>query len=373
MRYGLAFILIFAALLTVVIGGIPSTAQQPTVVPPFLQTPSVSPAPVIVDTVPTATPAAPGCDNPLPLEPGSGITLRPGVNIRYSPSINSPWLANFEENKIFTIMDGPVCGDNYLWWQVSGNGVTGWVAERNKGISFIRFYEPGPNAPIDCRTPLVLTAGQEVEVAAAVRVRNEPSLEGRVITVAPYESIVTILDSEPTCADGFNWWNIRVTVVNFEYTGWMVVASGASSDFEVNYIEVTPAPDCSQPMLASAGDRGRIRYTDRIPKNMRTAPGLDSDILFTLVEGVPFEIVSGSVCEDGLNWWQIKVLASSQPVGWFAEGSRPNYWLRITNDIGADRALTSTVLPTSIMPVSITPAGGATATPVPTLTPTPTP
>lgn len=315
---------------------------------------------------PTATSVAPGCDNPLPVAIGGQITLRPGVNIRAFPSLSAPWLANYNENRIFTVLDGPVCSDEYIWWQVSNDELTGWVAESSAILVYFRTYDPVDE--VVCRTPLVLTVGEAIELVDNVRLRTEPGLDGRVLTVAPSGSVITILNPEPTCANGYNWWQVNVTVLDVEYTGWMVEGRRLSDEQEPSFIALTPAPAaCARPLAASPGDTGRVRYVDRTPKNLRAEPNIDSELLFTLVENVPLEIVSGPVCSEGMNFWQVRVLASEPVIGWLAEGAPPNYWIRITNDIGAQAVPTRTPRPTG----SPVPRGNLAAASPPSLNPSP--
>lgn len=356
-----------ALLIVGILATVTITAWEP---PVFEQnvTPPVTATPIFPPLVPSPTSLAPGCATHFPIDIGGSITLRPGVNIRTAPSVSSPWLASFDENRIFTVLDGPQCGDNYIWWYITGHGVTGWVAERDSQQTFIRFFDPDPDAPLECRTPLALRLNEQIELTASVRIRHEPGLEGLVITIAPYGSTVTIVNATPRCANGYNWWQVRAVVANFEYIGWMVEGRRSTEEFPTAFVELTPAPDCSIPMRAQIGDRGRVRYFDRLPKNLRAEPGLDGELLYTLVDGVPLEIIGGPVCVAGMNYWHVSILASTPVTGWLAEGPRPNHWIKITNDIGRTFA---TFTPQPTIP------GAVTLTPIPSLTPifspTPTP
>jgi hypothetical protein len=327
-------------------------AQLPATPTPFGQDPFATPVPFFTPTeIPTPTPlitpsptsAAPGCFDPLAIEAGSTITVRGGVNIRSAPSISAPWLANFPEFRNFIAVEGPVCGDNYLWWRIRGHGVTGWVAERNNAMSFITSVQAVRTAVV-CPTPLELAIGEQIELVTGVRVREEPSLQSRVITVAPLGGIATIL-SGPTCAEGYNWRRVQVTVANFPYEGWLVEGSSVIPD--TFYLEITPEVPCLPPLALAPGDRARVGYRDGMPKNLRAAPGEDGEVLYTLVIGVPFEITGGPVCIDGMNWWQVRILSTIPAAGWLAEGGpRGNYWIRPARDIGAESIPTVTPLPT---------------------------
>ncbi len=352
MRYYLALIVLILAgiMMNSTISGIELEQQVPTA--------TFTP---VFQLLPTQTRSAPGCSGSLPIDIGGSITVRPGVNIRNAASISAPWLANFEENKIFTVLDGPVCADDFVWWRITGHGVNGWVAERNRDTIFIRSFDEDPNKPLPCRVPLVIALGEEIELTLNVRIREEPRLDGRVLTIAPHDSVVRIIDTKTVCANGYNWWQVEVTVLDVAYTGWMVEGRRSDDDSQPAFVDLTPAPDCSTPMPAVAGNRGRVRYNDRLPKNLRTEPSRGSEVLYTLVEGVPLEIIGGPVCSEGMNFWQVKVLANIEVTGWLAEGARPIYWINITDDIGA------IAVATLISSATLRRAG--TLTPTPTSTP----
>ena len=302
-----------------------SLAQPPGV---FTPTPFATFTPIPLFT-PSPTPAAPGCDaGSFAIPIGSTITLRPGVNIRSAPSISAPWLASFEENKIFYLSDGPVCGDGYFWWKIRGHGVNGWVAERDNAQSFIRFFDPPPGT-VCTADPLNLVAGEEIDLLVGVRIRRTPGLDGLVLTVAPADSVATVLSNETTCVDGFNWREVRVTVVDFTYDGWM--AEGSRDIPELRYVDIELEEEqCISQQSFATGERVRVGYRDRNPKNLRVAPSLDAEIMYMLVENVPLVIVGGPVCSDGMNWWQVRVLSNIPATGWVGEGGRGNIWLRRT-------------------------------------------
>lgn len=320
--------------LTLTTGSRPSQAQFPpvgTFTPIPTPTLFLTPTPTLTPTpplTPAPTSAAPGCANPLPLLPGSVITVRSGVNIRSAPSISAPWLANYPEPRDFTVLDGPVCGDNYLWWQVRGHGITGWVAERNAALTFILNVDDDRVNPT-CPTPLDLVEGEQIELVTGVRLRDAPSLGGLILTVAPLGTFATVLDETTVCSDGFTWRFVRVEVVGVVYDGWMV--EGSSSITGLYFSEQTPDPAaiCARPAPLRIGDLGRIFDPGGPPKNLRAFPGEDAPVLFTLVDNVPFEVIGGPVCIGSDQWWQIRVRSTIPAAGWVAQGPAPNYWLRV--------------------------------------------
>jgi hypothetical protein len=340
-RYGIMqarhyFIVIVLALVSVI--GLAATSGPSLAEPPELGQGFVfiSPTPIPTSTplptatpliTPSPTPAAPGCflgsfDIPI----GSTVTLRSGINIRAEPRVSSAWLGNFPEPRNFIVIQGPVCGNDYQWWRIQGHGITGWVAEQSTIMPFIISVDPPPGALDACINRLNLRAGQVIDLTGNVRIRQEPGLDGLVLTVASPDTPVTILQDETRCVDGYNWRHVEVTVVNFTYRGWM--AEGSAMTANLFYIEPTPDPfaECNTPMNLRAGDQRRVRYVDGNPKSLRATPGEDGELLYTLVTGVPFEVIGGPVCAGGMNYWQIRIMSNIDATGWFPEGPRPNYW-----------------------------------------------
>lgn len=273
---------------------------------------------------PFPTSFAPGCEQTFPLEAGVGVTIRGGVAVRYSPSVSAPLLVTLTQNHDFVVIDGPVCADDYIWWGVRSAQYTGWVAERNVNITFVRDFDlPRPTV---CANPLPLSIGQTIETTANVRVRQTPSLTGRVLTVALTGTPVTIL-SEVQCQDGVNWRRVSATVAGFTYEGWL--AEGQTDRSPTIFLDaIDDAAVCYPSLGFSVGEFVRVYYRSGPPKYLREAPGFDAPTLYSLVSGIPLEITGASVCVDAMNWWPVRVLGSFPVSGWIAEGGRPIPFVR---------------------------------------------
>jgi hypothetical protein len=72
-----------------------------------------------------------------------------------------------------------------------------------------------------------------------------------------------------------------------------------------------------------------VNYRDHDPKNLRDAPSLSAPILYTLVDGIAFEVIGGPVCAESYNWWNIRIRGREDVTGWFAEGGPGDYWIRV--------------------------------------------
>lgn len=269
---------------------------------------------------PMPTSYAPGCASALPLVRGSGVTIRSGITIRYSPSTTAPYLTTPLTDVEAIIVDGPVCSNDHVWWGVQSETFTGWMAERNVNITFFRDTTL-PQSPV-CASPLQIPIGESVNTTANVYIRREPHPEGYALTVASFGTPVRVL-SEAHCQDGYNWRQVQVTVGGFTYEGWM--AEGQLDRQPAFFLDaVDETAPCYPSLGFHLGEKVRVFYgPSGQPKALRDAPNYQSEILYTLVSGVPLEITGDSVCIDAMNWWPVKVLSSSPVHGWIAEGGRP--------------------------------------------------
>ncbi|MEP6988573.1 MAG: hypothetical protein ABI970_23425 [Chloroflexota bacterium] len=284
--------------------------------------PTITPLGFVVTAGPTTfyvttlTPIpTPGCAAPLPLVKGQSAYVKGGMYVRNSPTESSPWVNYYQKEVVVVITDGPICSDQrYNWWKVKGPGNDGWVAEGTPAQYFMR---PGPPpAGSFCNASVDLTVGQQTRLRLGVKVHQTASIDGLVLTVAPIDSIAAVL-AGPNCSNGYNWWQIRVTVLNVVYTGW--VADGESGITLLEDPNAAPTPFCGPARSLRIGMTGYVQYIDEIPKNMRVAPSIKSEIAATLLDGIGFTIIDGPVCADGYNWWRIQILSRPDVTGWFSD------------------------------------------------------
>jgi len=296
-----------------------------------LPVPSATPGPTTF-FVTTAQPSAtPGCAAPLPLEVDGLAFVSGGVYARTEPNGSSPWVNYYQQSVVVRITGGPVCdGIRYNWWQVRGPGNDGWVAEGTPGNYFMQFAAPaGGGTP--CNVPVDLTIGGRARLLRDLRVRDTAHPEGLVLTVAPLGSLAEVLEG-PSCVGGFNWWRVRVVVLNVIYTGW---AADAQTDgnpwLEDEFARTEPV--CAPPLSLAVGSRAYVSYKGNLPKSLRAAPTINGELIATLLDGIGFEIIGGPVCaQDGYNWWQVRILSRPDVSGWLAEGGPANYWITPLRD-----------------------------------------
>lgn len=326
----LSFLLLIVATLSLWLVT-PTTAQTatPDVItntPAATSTPSIS-STLVVGTQTTETIINP-CDNPLQISVGAVAYLRPGTTVRYQATDSSAWMGYNEESVTVNIIDGPICNENRIWWRVDGLGLEnpGWVKEFVPDIGYFVIPAEG-ELPTPCSAETTLAIGRPAEVYLNTRIRSAPGTDAFTQTVVSAGESVLVLDG-PECANGWRWWFVQATVLDIVYQGWM-----AETFYERTLLSDGEDADddsfCGTPLPLAIGQRGFVDYGAGPPKYLRDAPGTTGTPMFSLVRNVPFVIVDGPVCRGELNWFKIRVLASSEVVGWMAEGSSGiGYWMR---------------------------------------------
>jgi hypothetical protein len=73
----------------------------------------------------------PGAAVPRLLTEGEGrvIAGQGANNVRMGEGEAAELLGKIPEGGTFTVLDGPVCADGMLWWQVQSGDLNGWTAE----------------------------------------------------------------------------------------------------------------------------------------------------------------------------------------------------------------------------------------------------
>ena len=309
----------------------PSRAQTPTPVvitntPIATSTPSIS-STLVVAPQATAIASDP-CANPLQISVGSIAFLRPGTTIRYLSSDSSAWMGYNTESVTVQILEGPVCNENRIWWRVDGLGLEnpGWVKEFVPDIGYFIYPAEVETAETCTTVDSNLAIGRRADVEFNTRVRDEPSLDARTQTVVSAGEKVLVVGG-PECNDGWLWWLVQATVLDITYQGWMAEAFYGNTLITVDIRNEDGF--CNVPLPFQLQQRGYVDYGEGPPKNLRSGPSLANPAIYSLVRNVPFIIVGGPVCRNNLNWWQIRVLASNEVIGWMAEGSSGvGYWMR---------------------------------------------
>jgi len=76
------------------------------------------------------------------------VTLNPEeepetLNLRAGPGIGFRVLQRIDPLKVFFVLEGPECADDYFWYRVSYDGREGWIAEGDPTGYYAEPYPPG--------------------------------------------------------------------------------------------------------------------------------------------------------------------------------------------------------------------------------------
>lgn len=295
------------------------------------------PMPSAAQVVPTPTPLEPptptlpiavipvfgACSEPLSLEIGQVVSVRGGVNLRNLPSRSGGVVNYFAESTLVTVIEGPTCADGINWWRVNGPGNTGWVAEGDAGVRFITVL--AEDAARGCAAPLPFAAGQGMRMINNVRLRDNATTAGLVLTVVPAGSLATVL-AGPVCADSYNWWLVETVVVNRTYRGWVAEGHVGAYYVESENAALLAASVCADPLSWAVGTAGYVDLPiGAPPRSLRAAPGRDAPEIAQLIHGTPFVVTGTPVCADGTNWWPVRLRSNIPVEGWLSEGGPTGY------------------------------------------------
>ena len=235
----------------------------------------------------------------FPFEEGDCATVFDGsLNLRSKAGTGGLVVTVLADGAGVTVLaNDPVKANGYLWYRVrafSGDetGETGWVASQ-----FLQLQNCGS------------TDEPVIEIGATVRVvdgplnaRVEPDTSADIVRVLQTETIGWIIDG-PTTADGYTWFEFRnLGGLN----GWIVA----------DFIEADPdivICDGMAPCSSLKDGDSLVVTTDAL--NVRTAAGLDGEIIDTAAFGATGTVVDGDFdFVDGQYW--VKVSIPNVGTGW---------------------------------------------------------
>jgi hypothetical protein len=215
-----------------------AVCQSPTPVGP------VQPSAPTDIPLPTATPAA--CEGLTPrLGIGSEGRVMPGSNniVRQSADRESGYVGEMTPGTTFSVVDGPRCADDFTWWLIYANGLTGWTVEGAGGVYFLELAFPlvapvaftSPVEVCDSNLPPRLTPLTyllaRVLPGDANNLRETPSTSATKVGELAGEMPFTVLDG-PVCAEGYTWWAVMSTDGS---TGWTVEGANGAYFLEPVY------------------------------------------------------------------------------------------------------------------------------------------
>lgn len=176
----------------------PTLTPVDTSTPTATYTPSNTPTPSDTPT-PTGTPApisCPGTRNSRLYAGMTGYLIPFGIEnrVRDQPALGGQQVGLIELGGIFEVLEGPVCQDGYIWYEVDYNGLIGWTVEGDREDYWVAELKPTAT-PAPC----------SVRATANVNQRDAPNGE-RVGQLTTGETRFVI--GQSTDGSGFIWWNL---------------------------------------------------------------------------------------------------------------------------------------------------------------------
>lgn len=157
------------------------------------------------------------------------------LNLRPNPTIDEARITQLSGGTHFTVIQGPICDDNFVWWQIETGDLEGWIAEASLEAEEY-FVEP--------RGELVLIEDEEGNTERYILTANdflEP--EGCLRPPDDYEQsqlgfatlnqrTIFMLDNAQRIyeADGGTWANFRLFITQGSYNPGGVSASFGTHD-----------------------------------------------------------------------------------------------------------------------------------------------
>lgn len=335
------------------------------------------------------------------------------VRVREKAGIDAQIVAQLQVGDTFIIRNGPVCVDNYTWWQIEAiPNLTGWVAESSGNIYLIDPIDPPTVIPatpeirpavIDCPEALptqfntgmrgvVRSAIPEGATPNSVRVRENASAKAKQIGLLQQDMPFTVTDG-PQCAENFIWWRIRA---DSGLVGW--VAESVAGKYTIIPLRYSPqfssnAPSVIIPVDCPGALPTRLRWEVRgraiTTMPLYSAPEFTAPPEKRTRANEPFsgivnsgtEFRVGSLtgmgqawhCADSIIWWSV-LLNGDQIEGWLPESQNRKYVIEpVSQTVTATpiRYIAPPPTQTPTLYISPTASRTATSTAIPSDTPVP--
>jgi hypothetical protein len=187
------------------------------------------------------------CNPPLSMQLGRPTRVLMGVRVHEDAEITSLALAVAPINTFIEVLDGPVCNNRMNWWRVrvpfEDIMVEGWVGEGFPENYWLESNVPVPSPTPYCPRALRLSLGTRVGItyddAVARSLRDAPSRSAALVERL-IGGVALELIGGPVCADGYNWWQVRVLTTDI--TGWVAEGRPGNYWFDIIYEQPTPTP-----------------------------------------------------------------------------------------------------------------------------------
>jgi len=237
------------------------------------------------------------------------VTFTTGSDLNIRTAADGDYIMQIAEGTVVSVVNGPVCANNYRWWHVQfenlGATVGGWAAEGDSNDYFLEPFETVLGDPLQfvpTATPLVLqiaTTQPDVEVAPPLGFAptNTPELN-----IAPPVAVVPTNTPELQIKKPLE-----------------LVPTATPLVLQANCYQ-SPASQLQVGMKAKTVDLDgtlamRTNLTDATPT-------------YQVPAQKNVTILAGPQCREGIRMWQVSTKLNGQEVvGWIAEGFGNNYYM----------------------------------------------
>lgn len=212
-----------------------------------------------------------------------------GVNLRSGAGIGNPVIGNFSYGTNAIVNDGPRSADGYGWYNITIDGLTGWMASDFLAEGYTDGPAPGNGE---------FRIGSYVRPTSALNLRSGPGTGNGVIKVINSDDIATVIGG-PQTSGGYTWYQVEL----WDQTA--TVGWAAGEYLEGARFEPTGA---------------RHEVVDG-PLNLREWGSLTAPVITALPTGSVFVIADASFAEaDGYTWMSVYVESNPSLTGWVAMG-----------------------------------------------------
>lgn len=195
------------------------------------------------------------------------------LNLRSDSSSTSDVITVLPQAAFATILDGPIAGDDYTWYQITIDDTSGYVA-----ADYIA----------DATSAGVFSIGDTVYVnTEALNLRDSATISGSVMDVLATGATGTVVDG-PVEADGYAWYQIDVDGV----TGWAVR----------DYLAYGVSAGATNQDIGSNLITGQITYVNTDALNVREVAGLDGSVIEKIYSNEAVTLTGTYQSVDGYDW-----------------------------------------------------------------------
>lgn len=237
------------------------------------------------------------------------VTFTDGSNLNVRTEPAGSLLTQIAEGSVVNVIDGPVCADGYLYWNIQvADDLSGWSAEGGSGVYWLEPWNGGgvPQGPGDVQA-------QPTAAPTQPPPQGPGDLQAQPTTVPPQPPQGPgDIQAQPTATPTQGPLVFIPLPTATPTQGLVIAAIPVCNGSPATRLQGQTSARTVQPDGTLAL---RTNLNDDIPSHQVPA-------------GLNVAIVGGPQCRANLRMWQIQVTLNGQQVtGWVAEGSSATYYL----------------------------------------------